>query len=83
MHDAYCSHVKHVNRQGKHDLKTDSVLHRRYIHHIVYTEATWRVASSCLFGKTLVAFSWYLLKLATFKINCKEEKDVIIFYNDI
>ncbi len=40
MHDAYCSHVKHVNRQGKHDLKTDSVLHRRYIHHIVYTEAT-------------------------------------------
>ena len=57
MHDAYCTPVKHVNRQAKDDMKTYQVFHRRHIHHIVYRESTGRVASSYLFGKTLVAFS--------------------------
>ena len=57
MNDAYCTHVKHVNRQVKHEMKTDQVFHRWHIHHIVYTESIGRVASSYLFGKILVAFS--------------------------
>ena len=57
MHDAYCTHVKHENRQVKHDMKTDQVFHRQLILLIDYAESTGRVASSYLFGKTLVAFS--------------------------
>ena len=57
MHNVHCTHVKHVKRQVKHEMKTDQVFHRQQIHHNVYTESTVKVASSYLFGKTLVAFS--------------------------